>query len=162
MILDALMIQLKLFLTEDMKIDIKEIKRIDHDINNIELKDSTSIIGTGTIMDTTLIMSYDQKVLTKLVETFMEGESIDEDEKDAIYESVSGETINIIVGLALPAFPNRGKDIIITTPTLIHDISEIKKYKNSKIITVEIDTEYGTLSISAIGNKDLIDSNKGK
>jgi chemotaxis protein CheX len=156
MILDVLILQSRLFLSEDMAIDIKSIDIVDDSIDKLILNDYTSMIGTGGMLNIMIIISFEKKLLDHLVKLFMDDEDVEDDEKDEVYNSVSGETINTIVGLALSTFPNRGKGVTITPPIIINDASNIKKYKNSKIVTANIATKYGNMCISAMGSEDLI------
>ena len=156
MILDALILQSKLFLSEDMDIKIEETNIIDNSPDKLILKDYTSMIGTGGKLNIMVVISLENKLLEHLVELFMDGEEVEDDEKEEVYDSVAGETINTIIGLALPTFPNRGKGVTITPPITISDASNIKKYKNSKIISAEITTVFGTLSVSAMGSENSV------
>ena len=156
MILDALILQSKLFLSGDMEIDILNVDRMDNSPDKLILKNYTSMIGTGGKLNLMVIISFEDKLLNHLVELFMDGEDVEDDEKEEIYDSVTGETINTIIGLALPTFPNRGKGVTITPPITISDASNIKKYKNSKIISAEIITSFGNLSVSAMGSEESV------
>lgn len=156
MLLDSLLLQTKLFLQEDMGIDITNVKIEEASSAKLMLKDHTSMIGTGGTLNIMILISYDRSILEKLVELFMDGEEIDPEEEQEINDSVSGEVINTIIGLSLSTFPQRGKGITITPPITINDAANIVKHKNSKILTALIETPYGTLSVSAVGNKDSI------
>ena len=156
MILDALILQSKLFLSEDMGIDINNITIDELNPDKLIPKDYTSMIGTGGTLNLMIIISYDSNLLNHLVTLFMDGEEVAQDEMVEVIDSVSGETINTIIGLALPTFPNRGKGVTITPPITINDASNIKKYKNSKIVSANIVTQYGELSISAVGTEESI------
>ncbi len=156
MILDALILQTKLFLSEDMDTPITKTEIMDNSPDKLILKDCTSMIGTGGKLNLMIVISFESELLEYLVDLFMEGEKVEEDEKEEVYDSVSGETINTIIGLALPTFPNRGKGVTITPPITIADASNIKKYKNAKIISAEISTEFGKLSISAMGSEEAV------
>ena len=156
MILDALVLQSKLFLCEDMDIAIQKVDTIENSPDKLILKDYTSMIGTGGKLNLMVVITFEDKLLEHLVELFMDGEEVEDDEKEEIYDSVTGETINTIIGLALPTFPNRGKGVTITPPITISDASNIKKYKNSKIISAEISTKFGNLSISAMGTEESV------
>jgi chemotaxis protein CheX len=156
MLLDALILQTKLFLQEDMDIEIEDVTIGEDDLTALTLKDYTSMIGTGGTLNIMILMSYDDSLLKYLMELFLEGEEVDPDEEDEIRDSVSGETINTIMGLALPTFPNRGKGVTITPPITINDAANIKKYKDSKIVTAVVKTVYGELSISAVGPTESI------
>lgn len=156
MILDALILQTKLFLSGDMEIDIQDVKINELNPDKLVLKEYTSMIGTGGTLNSMIIISFEKNMLQHLVDIFMDGEEIDEDEIEEINDSVAGETVNTIIGLALPTFPNRGKGVTITPPITVNDASNMKKYKNSVIVTAEISTQYGKLSISAVGSEDSI------
>jgi chemotaxis protein CheX len=156
MILDSLILQTKLFLTEDMDIETKEIVIGGGDIEHLSLKSHTSMIGVGGTISIMVVISFDDSMLEQLVTLFMDGEDVDPEEEAEIKESVTGEVINTIIGLALPTFPNRGKGVTITPPITINDAANMKKHKDSKIATANITTQYGELSISAIGSQEYI------
>lgn len=151
MILNSLILQAKLFLQEDMDINIKDIEIGDLNTSKLNLKQHTSMIGIGGKLNLMAVISFDDDILNKLVDLFMDGEDVEEEEEEEVKESVTGEIINTILGLALPTFPNRGKGVTITPPITINDSKNLKKHKNSKIVSANIITEFGNLSISAIG-----------
>lgn len=153
MILDSLILQSKLFFTEDMGIEIDDIAR-EEDSVGLNLKSHTAMIGVGGALNMMVVISFDDTMLDKLVEVFMEGEDVAPEEEEEIKESVTGEVINTIIGLSIPTFPKRGKGVTITPPISINDASNIKKHKDSKIVSANIRTHFGELSISAIIAKD--------
>ncbi|MDO8453526.1 MAG: chemotaxis protein CheX [Sulfurimonas sp.] len=154
MILDSLILQSKLFFTEDMGIAIDNIAREDDSIG-LNLKSHTAMIGVGGELNMMVVISFDDTMLDKIVHVFMEGEDVAPEEEEEIKESVTGEVINTIIGLALPTFPKRGKGVTITPPISVNDASNIKKNKDSKIVSANIRTHFGELSISAIIAKDV-------
>jgi chemotaxis protein CheX len=156
MILDSLILQTKLLLQEDMKLEIVNLETIRADYETLTLKEFTSMIGVGGKIKLMAVISFDVNLLNKLVSIFMDGEEVAQDEVDEIRESVTGEVINTILGLSLPTFPNRGKGITITPPITINEASVLKKHKNSRIVSVNITTNFGTVSISAIGEAEFI------
>lgn len=156
MILDSLILQTKLLLQEDMKLEIVNLETIRADYETLTLKEFTSMIGVGGKINLMTVISFDVDLLNKLVSIFMDGEEVAQDEVDEIRESVTGEVINTILGLSLPTFPNRGKGITITPPITINEASVLKKHKNSRIVSVNITTNFGTVSISAIGEAEFI------
>ena len=156
MILDSLILQTKLLLQEDMKLEIVNLETIRADYETLTLKEFTSMIGVGGKINLMTVISFDVNLLNKLVSIFMDGEEVAQDEVDEIRESVTGEVINTILGLSLPTFSNRGKGITITTPITINEASVLKKHKNSRIVSVNITTNFGTVSISAIGEAEFI------
>ena len=156
MILDSLILQTKLLLQEDMKLEILDVETTKSEYEVLSLKDFTSMIGVGGKISLMTVISFDGELLNKLVSIFMDGEEVSEDEIDEIRESVTGEVINTIIGLALPTFPNRGKGVTITPPITINEASVLKKHKNSRIVSANVTTNFGTVSISAIGEAEFI------
>ena len=156
MILDSLILQTKLLLQEDMKLEILDVETTKSEYEVLSLKEFTSMIGIGGKISLMAVISFDANLLDKLVSIFMDGEDVDPDEVTEIRESVTGEVINTIIGLALPTFPNRGKGVTITPPITINEASILKKHKNSKILSANVTTNFGTVSISAIGEAEYI------
>lgn len=156
MIIDSLILQTKLLLQEDMKLEILDVETVITNYDVLPLKVFTSMIGVGGKINLMTVISFDEELLDKLVSIFMDEEEVSLDELDEIRESVTGEVINTIIGLALPTFPNRGKGITITPPITINDASVLKKHKNSKIISANVTTNFGNVSISAIGESEFI------
>lgn len=156
MLIESLILQTKLFLQDDMGLSIKDVQTKELKQDSLTLKEYTSMIGVGGKINVMIVISYDQEMLQKLVELFMDGESVDPSEEQEIKDSVAGEVVNTIMGLALPTFPNRGKGVTITPPIAIKNSTNLVKQKSSQIISVEIQTNCGTLSINAIGAEDII------
>lgn len=155
MILDALILQTKLLLQDDMEITVNSVQSERGLINKLNMKNYTSMIGTGGKLSLLVIISFDNTMINKLVDVFMEGVEMDPNEELEIKDSVAGEMINTLMGLALPTFPGRGKGVTITPPITINDASTISKHKNSTIATAEITTNFGQFSISIIDSKNL-------
>ena len=156
MLLDSLILQTKLFLQDDMDIEVKDVIVDKENADKLVLKHYTSMIGVGGKLNLMVVISFENAILDKLVELFMDGEEVEEDEAQEVKDSVAGEVINTILGLALPTFPNRGKGVTITPPITINDVGSIAKYKNSKIITAVVQTDFGEIIISAVGSEDSI------
>jgi len=150
MILDALILQIKLLLQDDMGVAVNSVQSQRGVTSKLNMKSYTSMIGTGGKLSLLIIISFDHSMINKMVEIFMEGEEIDPEEELEIKNSVAGEMINTIIGLSLPSFPGRGKGVTITPPITINDASSISKHKNSTIATAEINTDFGDFSISII------------
>lgn len=136
-----------------MDIEINDISIQTLDTEHLNLLQHTSMIGVGGKLNLMAVISFDDPLLMDLVELFMEGEDVDPDELEEVKESVTGEVINTILGLAIPTFPNRGKGVTITPPISINDTASLKKHKNSKIVSAKITTACGAMIISAIGEE---------
>ena len=119
----------------------------------VELKKNTAMIGTGGSVQVLITIGYDDGLLNKVVEAFLEGDEVDEDEKDEIHESVSCEFVNTIVGNALQN-PLDGTTLSITPPILIYEAKSLFKHKSSKIAVAKIQTDFGEMLLTTIGPKE--------
>ena len=111
------------------------------------------MIGTGGSIQVLITMGYDDNLLDKLVEAFLEGEEVDEEELDEIKESVSCEIINTVVGNALKN-PLDGTTLGITPPILIYEAKSLFRQKSSQIATSVLKTEFGEMLLTAVGPKE--------
>lgn len=141
------------FLTEDMQIKVSSNNLEVVCPKQVELKKNTAMIGTGGSIQVIITMSYDDALLEKLVEVFLEGEEASEDEIDEIKESVSSEIVNTVVGNALTN-PLDGTTLSITPPVLIYEAKSLFKHKSSMIATAIIHTEFGDMLLTVIGPKE--------
>ena len=146
MILDSFILQTKLLLHEDMHLEIIDVETKKADYEVLILKEFTSMIGVGGKINLITVISFDSELLNKLVSIFLDDDEVDESEISEIRYSVTGEVINTIMGLG----------ITITPPVIINEVSILKKYINSKIVSANITTNFGTVSISAIGEANFI------
>ena len=67
MILDSLILQTKLLLQEDMKLEILDVETIRADYEVLTLKDFTSMIGIGGKISLMAVISFDANLLDKLL-----------------------------------------------------------------------------------------------
>lgn len=68
MVLDALILQTKLFLQDDMEVTVQSVELADESIQKLQLKDYTSMIGTGGKLSLMIVMSFENSLLDKLVD----------------------------------------------------------------------------------------------
>ena len=141
------------FLSSDMQIEV-----IDDDIKiesprEVKLKKNTSVIGTSGDTSVLIAMGYDDKLLDNMLEQFLEGESVDDEEYEEMRNSTSCEVANIIVGNALANLKNQ-ENIGITPPILIYEGKSLYRYKNSQILNAEIKTNFDNMLITVVGPRE--------
>lgn len=142
------------FFSDDLGIGVESS---DFEILNpksVEMKKNTAMIGTGGSVQVLITMGYDDMLLNKMLEVFMEGEEVDADEIEEIRESVSCEVINIVVGNAL-VNPVDETTLSITPPLLINEAKSLSKHRSSEIAVTTITTEFGDMILTVIGPKKL-------
>jgi chemotaxis protein CheX len=141
------------FLRDDLGIDVSADPIDIRSPKKVELKKNTAMIGTGGSLQVLITMGYDDELLDKVVEAFLEGEEIDDEEMEEIKESVSCEVVNTVVGNALKN-PLDGTTLGITPPILIYEAKSLFRQKRSQIATAIIKTEFGEMLLTAVGPKE--------
>lgn len=152
-ILQPMMDRTVSFLNEEMGIEVISNSSEITSPKKVELKKNTAMIGTGGSIQVIITMGYEDELLEKLMEAFLEGEEVDEEEVDEVRESVSSEVINTIVGNAL-VNPVDGTTLSITPPILIYEAKSLFKHKSSKIATAKIQTVFGDMLLTVVGPKE--------
>ena len=148
-ILDSLVKRTKDFLTKEMGIEIMAITQESTSPPKVELQKSTSMISVSGSLEILITMGYNDQLLEKLIEVFLEGEEVDEEEMDEIRESVSSEIVNIIVGNAL--FNPYDRSVLhISPPILIYEAKFLFKQKDSYIAITKIKTKLGDMLLTTI------------
>ena len=115
----------------------------------LPLKKHSVLIKIAGTFKCSLLFSYDDSLLDKLVISFLEGQSYHDDERDEIYESVATELVNIaaISPIKLP-------DIIdiknTSFPMYINNPEDIELDKNCVYLYSEISTNCGNLLLKCI------------
>ncbi len=137
----------KEFLEEDMGLSVINFKETTSYVDSNSLQKNIAMIGVSGSANFMMALSYDDQLIEKLVEVFLEGEELHEDEKEEAFESIANEVANTIIGNALPHDNNQ---LFITPPIFIKEAKSLSKTKNSKILISTIETKYGKLSIMAI------------
>jgi len=142
------------FLKDDLEIDVISENIDIISPKKVKLKKNTAMLGTGGSVQVLITMGYDDKLLDKVVEAFLEGEEAEEDELEEIQESVSCEVVNTIVGNALKN-PLDGTTLGITPPILISEAKSLFKQKSSEIAAATIKTKFGEMLLTVVGPKEL-------
>jgi len=144
--------RVKSYFEEEMKIDIFNTSEITSP-KNIHLKKNTIMIGTSGSIKLIITLGYDDLLLSKLVEVFVNGDEIEDADVDEINNSVACEISNTIIGNAINN-PVDKSDIYITPPVMVSEAKTLYKDKHSKFIYVSFVTKYGEIQLTAVGPKE--------
>ena len=148
-VLQPLAVRTKEFLEEDMELGDVQLSNPVCSLKTVTLQKNTAVIGIGGSIRFMVAISYDDDLLEKLVEVFLEGEEIDPSEKDELYESVSMEVANTVIGNALEN-PIDDTVLTITPPIYIYEAKSLSRSKNARTLVSDIKTQYGKLLLFAI------------
>lgn len=148
-ILNSLVNRTQSFLEEEMSIDVLSIHQEPSSPPKVQLQKNTSMISVSGSIEVLITMGYNDILLERLIDAFLEGEEVSDEEREEIKESVSSEILNIIVGNAL-FNPHDETVLHISPPILIYDAKFLFQHKDSYIAITRIETTFGSLILSAI------------
>ncbi len=144
--------RVKSYMETEMKIDIFNVSEIAYP-KNIHLKKNTIMLGTSGSIKLIITLGYDDILLNKLVEMFVDGDDVDDYESEEVRNSVACEISNTIIGNAIDN-PIDNTDIYITPPVLVSEAKTLYKDKFSKFVFVTFATKYGDVQLTAVGPKE--------
>ena len=140
--------RLKEYLKSDLGLENIKFNKLDNP-EVVMLKNFTVNIGVGGALSVLFVVSYDESLVIQLAKAFAYGE-ISPEEEEEVRESVASEIANIVLGNAIPHFPNDGKGVTITPPIIIRNAKSIGVGKQAKIAAIIIATEYGEMCINIV------------
>ena len=119
----------------------------------VVLKDITAFIDITGVLDGTFILSSDESLLQKIIQSFIvcsaEMYTLEEDESAFIPEDILAEFFNTVMGNSLKAFTDSEDLITIDTPvTISSSKNALLKYPGCGIWTNCMKCSEGTLSIT--------------
>jgi len=140
------------YFEEEMNINILSVSEITFP-KNIHLKKNTVMIGTSGSVKLIISLGYDDVLLNKLVELFINGDDLGAYDLEEIRNSVACEISNTIIGNAINN-PVDSSDIYITPPVLVSEAKTLNKDVYSKFVIATFVTQYGEVQLTAVGPKE--------
>lgn len=137
----------KEFVEVDMGISIKSFSPLENLQENVKLQKNIAMIGVSGSSKFMIAIGYDDQLIKKLTEVFLDGVTLEECERFEAYESIATEIANTVIGNSLPEDENR---LNITPPVFIREAKSISGDKSSSTLISNIDTQYGQLSLIVI------------
>lgn len=131
-ILDCIIDEAKIFLNNNMSLNIVEIKAT----KNNTLDTHISLIDLTGNEKFRVIISIEDRLFEILFHKFFK-DGVEDSEKDELIDALPDEIINIIVGLAIRHFPLKYEDLVLGIP--------IKSSKENISNGIEIITSEGSL-----------------
>lgn len=147
-ILEPLRDRCESYLSDDLGIASSASQMSDKAFDDVEIK-STSIIALTGSFDIFVAIGYSQSLFDAIVDIFLDGDEVVDEEIDEIKESISSEIINIVVGNAIKN-PIDNSVINITPPLFVDDMGMLFRDKHSKIATISIDSNVGSMYVAIV------------
>jgi len=134
----------KSFLSNDIKIETQSILNskklhITHHYSTIQLSGFSNVL---------FVLSLDEELVDKVLEFFLPNGVEKNDEK--LKNKLSGEILNLIIGLSLNKFPNDFKQLTLGTPLVLDQFIIETFIEQNQTSIAQFKTEYGNLELAVI------------
>ncbi len=141
------------FLKEEIDIEVKSSESIE-DINLLKLRHLTTLVTIGG--DIYVAFSFDEKLMDQIFVVYTEDVEIEPDERQEYLEETAGDVINIIIGNAAANFEGTDGAIQLSPPMMIPDVKRIVHRRGTQVVTCNLHTDHGDMSINCIASEALI------
>lgn len=181
----SLLPQTKIFLQDNMNIQIVNIKesnfvddtiackdynsmalyllhsRQSLPISSIKLKDYNYMMDIDVgLINVKTIMSFEASLIEKIIKVFMEVPDIDSSKKEELYLDGASEFMNTVFGLAIPKYMGQEETIKTYPPKKIETIKDANIPKKYSILQEVINTDYGSMSVFALESQNNCNTSK--
>ena len=129
---------------------------------SLTLKDTTAIIGLGGLIGALVTVSFEKKLLSRLLLLETAGLQIPSEDHALYLRETASEITNIIVGRCLADLQSRlhdddGKEhkISMSPPVVIENVNHLHKSQGGCYTSVLLSTIFGSLAISMVWPREL-------
>lgn len=157
MVMNAIIGRSCSYLKEELGIAIRKTAPKLYDVEELLLKDVTTIIGIGQPVSMLIAFTFESSLLQRLFEIEADGLEIAPEERTLYLRETAAETANIVLGHSTADMEAEGQALSLSPPVVIEETRCIHRPKNAVFASVGIDTDVGDLMISFVGPRELFD-----
>lgn len=126
------------------------------DVETLELRKMTAIIGVGGVIDLFVAFSFEDSLIQALYMRMTEGMGITPEEEEEYRKATAGEMVNIVMGHCATDLQDMDTEVIpITPPTVLNLVKVVPRLKNAVFHLRSISTPFGAMDVYLIGPKEL-------
>jgi CheY-specific phosphatase CheX len=157
-VISSLVERTKCYLADEVGIDVTEIRRADGDIDQLRLRQETTVIGVGGSVGLLVAFSFPQEIIDVLYERLAASIEVPPSEEGLYRRATVSEIANVIIGSCTADFSARGERISISPPIMLEEAKHIRRMKNAMFSTISMVTEHGCFDINLVGPRDMFDA----
>lgn len=147
------------YLADDAGMEAEKIEFNLRSITQVTLRPTTSLLALSGGMDIYLAFSFDEPVISHILDSYTSDIEVVDDQKALFKEVTAGDLINLVTGNSLKEVAEEGSPITITPPLFISGAKQIGRTDNAKIYMATIQFPEGAMDILCIGPAHLFDDN---
>lgn len=154
----SLVLQTKNYLTCEAGIEVTEVKRATCDLDRLNLKQSTAVIGVGGDFGALIAFSFPEEMVDVLYDRLTAGIAVPAGEEALYRREAVTEMANIIMGNCAARFSADGGRVSMSPPVLLEESKPIPRMKNAIFDSVSMVTLHGSFDINLVGPYDMFDA----
>jgi len=158
MVVASLVNRTKNYLASQAGVDVTDAQRTTGDLDQLELRQSTAIVGVGWSIGLLIAFSFAQEIVDVLYDRLTADIGVPAGEEDLYRREVVTEVANIITGNCTADFSTGGKRISMSPPILLEAAKRIHRMRNAVFDSISLVTAHGCFDISLVGPRDLFDA----
>jgi CheY-specific phosphatase CheX len=145
------------YLADEISLPVTTNKMVIGNLDVLELRDITTIVGTGGPVSLLIAYCFDRGLLEHLCRTLTLHLNIAPHEYELFLRETAAEMVNIVLGHATADLAEEGNDVTLSPPVVLEGGRRIHRPKKAMFATLELSTIYGILDIYFIGPPELFD-----
>lgn len=145
------------YLEDEIGLAVTTQKTMIGDIDVLELRKVTTIVGTGGPVNLLIAFGFDPSLLERLCQAATANLAIAAEERTLFLRETAAETVNFILGHATADLAETGNDVTLSPPVVLEGGRSIHRPKKAMFTTIELSTIHGSLDIYFIGPSELFD-----
>ena len=158
-ILDAVMVATTDYFQDSLKIKFLSMHKSYGEIDAFSPADMTAVIGVSGPVNALVAFSFDNDLVSYLLEVETAGLAIPGDELDIYRHDVIAELANVVLGHSTKTLAKTGGVIGLSPPIVLEGKGSFRRPKGALFACVRYKTAYGLLEIYTISPMDLSGGN---
>jgi CheY-specific phosphatase CheX len=146
------------YLASQAGIDVTDARRASMNRDQLELRQSTAIIGIGGNLGILVAFSFPQEMVDVLYDRLTVNIEIPPDDEALYRRETVTEMANVIVGNCTADFSANGERVSMSPPVLLEAAKPIHRMKNAMFESISMVTAYGCFDINLVGPCDMFDA----
>lgn len=157
-VINSLVNRTKSYLASQAGIDVTDTRRITRNLDQLELRQSTAIIGVGGSIGILIAFSFPQEMVDVLYDRLTANIEVPAGDEALYRRETVTEMANVIIGNCTADFSIDGECISISPPILLEAAKHIHRLKNAMFDSISMVTAHGCFDINLVGPRDMFDA----
>jgi CheY-specific phosphatase CheX len=161
-IITSLVRQTRHYLANETGIEVLDVRRASEHLDQLELQQSTAIIGVSGNAAMLVAFSLSPDVANAIYDSLTKDIKIPPEDEIQCRSNTVSEMANVIVGNCTKDFSLDGNRVSISPPAVLHAAKRIRRTKNAALAAVSMITTRGSFDIIVFGPLDSLDNQQSR